>query len=83
MPITGAGVTLLGPDGTSGYIAASSRSALEYEKLQSEVLDGPCVAALADEPLAASAPARPSLLPSCNNCCAASTWPTPKSRAAL
>src|ERR1700678_3970223 len=45
MPITGAGVTLISPDTDPRYIAASSESALRYEKLQTELGEGPCLAA--------------------------------------
>ena len=45
MPITGAGVTLTSPRPDPRYIAASSDSALRYEKLQAELDEGPCVAA--------------------------------------
>jgi diguanylate cyclase (GGDEF)-like protein len=45
MPITGAGVTLISPGSEPRYVAASSDSALRYEKLQTELGEGPCVAA--------------------------------------
>jgi diguanylate cyclase (GGDEF)-like protein len=45
MPVTAAGVTLIAPDRQPRYIAASNRSALQYEKLQSHVGEGPCLAA--------------------------------------
>lgn len=44
MPITGAGVTLIGPDLDPRYVTASNESALRFEKLQSELGEGPCLA---------------------------------------
>src|SRR5580698_69836 len=45
MPITGAGVTLISPAMDPRYVAASSAAALRFEKLQTELADGPCLAA--------------------------------------
>lgn len=45
LPITAAGVTLISPDLAPHEVAASSRAALRYEKLQTELGQGPCVAA--------------------------------------
>jgi diguanylate cyclase (GGDEF)-like protein len=45
MPVTAAGVTLISPGLEPRYVAASDRSALRYEKLQSELGEGPCLAA--------------------------------------
>ncbi len=45
MPITAAGVTLIAPGLEPRYIAASDASALRYEKLQTEMGEGPCLAA--------------------------------------
>ena len=45
MPVTGAGVTLITTDRQPRYIAASDPSALRFEKLQSSVGEGPCLAA--------------------------------------
>jgi diguanylate cyclase (GGDEF)-like protein len=45
MPITGAGVTLISPGFDPRYIAASNDSALQFEKLQTELGEGPCLAA--------------------------------------
>jgi diguanylate cyclase (GGDEF)-like protein len=45
MPITAAGVTLISPGIEPRYIAASDESALRFEKLQTELGEGPCVAA--------------------------------------
>jgi diguanylate cyclase (GGDEF)-like protein len=45
MPIVGAGVTLISPGASPRYIAASDPLALRFEELQSELAEGPCVAA--------------------------------------
>jgi diguanylate cyclase (GGDEF)-like protein len=45
MPVTAAGVTLIAADRQPRYVAASDPSALQYEKLQSRVGEGPCLAA--------------------------------------
>jgi diguanylate cyclase (GGDEF)-like protein len=45
LPITAAGVTLISPGSDPQYIAASDASALRFEKLQSELAEGPCLAA--------------------------------------
>src|ERR1700678_582194 len=45
MPITGAGVTLISPGSEPRFVAASSDSALRFEKLQTDLGEGPCVAA--------------------------------------
>ncbi|HEY5013190.1 MAG TPA: EAL domain-containing protein [Acidimicrobiia bacterium] len=45
LPITGAGVALISPGVGPRYVAASSASALRYEELQTELGEGPCVAA--------------------------------------
>ncbi len=45
MPITGAGVTLISPGSEPHYVAASDPAALRYERLQSELNEGPCLAA--------------------------------------
>jgi diguanylate cyclase (GGDEF)-like protein len=45
MPVTAAGVTLISPDLEPRYVAASDQSALRFEKLQSELAEGPCLAA--------------------------------------
>jgi diguanylate cyclase (GGDEF)-like protein len=45
MPVTAAGVTLISPGLHPRYIAASNGSALRFERLQSELGDGPCLAA--------------------------------------
>jgi diguanylate cyclase (GGDEF)-like protein len=45
MPVDAAGVTLISPGVAPRYIAASSESALRYEMLQTELGEGPCLAA--------------------------------------
>ena len=45
LPITAAGVTLIAPGLEPRYVAASDASALRYEKLQTELGEGPCLAA--------------------------------------
>jgi len=45
MPITGAGVTLITPGLEPRYVAASNSAALQYEKLQTELGEGPCLVA--------------------------------------
>jgi diguanylate cyclase (GGDEF)-like protein len=45
MPVTAAGVTLIAPGLEPRYVAASDPSALRYEKLQTELGEGPCLAA--------------------------------------
>jgi diguanylate cyclase (GGDEF)-like protein len=45
MPVTAAGVTLISPGLEPRYVAASNSSALRYERLQSELGEGPCLAA--------------------------------------
>ena len=45
LPISAAGVTLIAPDRAPRYVAASDESALRYEELQSELGEGPCLAA--------------------------------------
>jgi hypothetical protein len=43
MPISAAGVTLIAAPGLEPrYVAASDAAALRYEKLQSELSEGPC-----------------------------------------
>ena len=55
MPVTAAGVTLISPGLQPRYIAASNASALRFEKLQTEMGEGPCLAAY-DSGEAISAP---------------------------
>ena len=43
MPVTGAGVTLMSPEGVPRYVAASDRAALGFERLQFDVGEGPCM----------------------------------------
>jgi diguanylate cyclase (GGDEF)-like protein len=45
LPITAAGVTLIEPGLEPRYVAASDPSALRYEMLQTELGEGPCLAA--------------------------------------
>jgi diguanylate cyclase (GGDEF)-like protein len=45
LPITAAGVTLIVPGSNPRYLAASNASALRFEQLQSELGEGPCLAA--------------------------------------
>lgn len=45
LPITGAGVTLISPGIVPRYVAASDATAMRFEQLQTELGDGPCVAA--------------------------------------
>ncbi|QXC62433.1 EAL domain-containing protein [Aquihabitans sp. G128] len=47
LPITGAGVTLIAVDKEPHFIAASDDDALRFERLQSDVGEGPCIAAYA------------------------------------
>ena len=47
MPVDAAGVTLISPGRNPRYIAASHESAMRYEELQTELEEGPCVAAYA------------------------------------
>jgi diguanylate cyclase (GGDEF)-like protein len=45
MPVTAAGVTLISPGIEPRYIAASNGAALRFERLQTELDEGPCLAA--------------------------------------
>ena len=45
LAISAAGVTLIEPDTVPRYVAASNKSALRYEKLQTELGEGPCLLA--------------------------------------
>jgi diguanylate cyclase (GGDEF)-like protein len=45
LPITGAGVTLISPLAGPRYVAASDSDALRFEELQTELGEGPCLAA--------------------------------------
>ena len=45
MPITAAGVTLISPDAGAALRGGVERSALRFEKLQTELGEGPCLAA--------------------------------------
>lgn len=45
MPVTGAGVTLISPGLNPRYCSASNDAALRFEKLQTDLGEGPCLAA--------------------------------------
>ncbi len=45
LPVSAAGVTLISPTTEPRFIAASDESAMRYETLQTEVGEGPCLAA--------------------------------------
>jgi diguanylate cyclase (GGDEF)-like protein len=45
LPITAAGVTLISPGTDPRYVAASDESALRFSELQTELGEGPCLAA--------------------------------------
>src|SRR6204780_2045425 len=45
LPITAAGVTLIAPGANPHFVAASNDAALRFEQLQTELGEGPCVAA--------------------------------------
>jgi diguanylate cyclase (GGDEF)-like protein len=45
LPVTAAGVTLIDPKLEPRYVAASDESAMHFEELQTELGEGPCVAA--------------------------------------
>jgi diguanylate cyclase (GGDEF)-like protein len=45
LPVTAAGVTLITPELEPQYVASSDPSALRYEQLQTELGEGPCLAA--------------------------------------
>ncbi len=47
LPVTSAGVTLIVPGEDPEYVAASDAAALQYERLQTELREGPCLAAYA------------------------------------
>lgn len=53
LPIDAAGVTLISPTTEPRFIAASDESAMRFERLQTQLGDGPCLAAYrTDEPIA-------------------------------
>jgi diguanylate cyclase (GGDEF)-like protein len=43
LPVTGAGVMLMGPDGELHFVAATNAGVLEIETLQNELGEGPCL----------------------------------------
>lgn len=45
LPVTSAGVTLISPDSDPRYVAASDDWALGFERLQTELAEGPCLLA--------------------------------------
>jgi diguanylate cyclase (GGDEF)-like protein len=45
LPVTSAGVTLISPTMDPRYVAASNADALRFERLQTELGEGPCLAA--------------------------------------
>jgi PAS domain S-box-containing protein len=45
LPVTSAGITLISPGHPPRYIAASDDAALRYEKLQTDLREGPCLLA--------------------------------------
>ncbi len=45
LPITAAGVTLISDGNAPEYVAASDESAMTFERLQTEIGEGPCLAA--------------------------------------
>jgi diguanylate cyclase (GGDEF)-like protein len=45
LPVSGAGVTLISEGSDPFYVAASDDAALRYEKLQTSISEGPCLAA--------------------------------------
>src|SRR5580704_1213717 len=47
MPVDAAGVTLISPGGSPRYIAASNGTAMNYERLQTDFGQGPCMDAYA------------------------------------
>ena len=51
--ITGAGVTLISPGEAPRYVAASSLSAMRFERLQTQLAQGPCLTAYATGELVA------------------------------
>ncbi|MDX6372739.1 MAG: hypothetical protein QOD98_1727 [Nocardioidaceae bacterium] len=49
LPVDAAGVTLISPAADPRYVAASDESALLFERLQTELGEGPCLAAYATD----------------------------------
>jgi diguanylate cyclase (GGDEF)-like protein len=45
LPVTAAGVTLIAPGSAPRYVAASGSAALRFERLQTDLGDGPCLLA--------------------------------------
>ncbi len=53
LPITAAGVTLISPGTSPRFIAASNESAMRFEQLQTDLGEGPCIAAYRSDSLIA------------------------------
>ncbi len=49
LPVSGAGVTLITSTSLPHYVAASDSSALKFERLQSELGEGPCIGAFVSD----------------------------------
>ncbi|MEY2552604.1 MAG: hypothetical protein QOC57_464, partial [Ilumatobacteraceae bacterium] len=47
LPVSSAGVTLISSELSPRYVAASNDSALDFERLQTEIREGPCLLAYA------------------------------------
>ena len=45
LPVTGAGVTLISEGKAPRYVAASDESALRFERMQTDIWEGPCLSA--------------------------------------
>ncbi len=64
LSVTGAGVTLISPGMAPQYVAASDEAALHFERLQTELGQGPCLLAYeSGEPVAVPDPASDSRFP--------------------
>lgn len=60
LPVTSAGVTLISEGSTPHYIAASDQSARRFERLQTEIDQGPCLEAY--KPASRSASVRSAII---------------------
>ena len=58
LPVSGAGVSLIEPDTAPRYVAASDEDALLFERLQSELNEGPCLQAFRGAPSSRRSPGR-------------------------
>ena len=54
LPVSGAGVSLITPGRPPRYVAASDDAALDYERLQTSLGEGPCMEAFTTETVVAS-----------------------------